>query len=102
MPEEVLQCYRPHYERFIAYLADCQRLCRWAMQIRDELDRQIGGKQGRDAAEYRKHFAALATRYPYAALLFAALDGRLDRERLRRLIRDPEQAQQALNHLGLT
>jgi hypothetical protein len=101
MPEEVLQCYRPHYERFIAYLADCQRLRRWAMQIRDELDRQIGGKQGRDAAEYRKRFAALATRYPYAALLFAALDGRLDRERLRRLIRDPEQAQQALNDLGL-
>ena len=102
MPEEVLQCYRPHYERFIAYLADCERLSRWAMQTRDELERQLGGKQGRDAADYRKSFAALATRYRHAALLFAALDGRLDRERLRRLIRDPEQAQQALSDLGLT
>ncbi|HTU90185.1 MAG TPA: RNA ligase family protein, partial [Gemmataceae bacterium] len=101
MPEEVLGCYRPHYERFTAYLAACERLCRWAMQVHDELDRQLGGRQGRDAAAYRKSFAALATRYRHAALLFAALDGRLDRQRLRRLIRDPKQVQQALSDLGL-
>lgn len=102
MPEEVLQCYRPHYERFTAYLADCERLCRWAMQTRDGLDRQLGGQQSRDAADYRKRFAALATRYRHAALLFAALDGRLDRERIRRLIRDPAHVQQALSELGLS
>ncbi len=38
----------------------------------------------------------------HATLLFAALDGRLDRYRVRRLIRDAEQAQQALSDLGLT
>jgi hypothetical protein len=35
-------------------------------------------------------------------LLFAALDGRLDRVRLRRLIRDPKQARQILDDLGLS
>jgi hypothetical protein len=101
MPEEVLAFYRPHYERFSAYLADCERLCRWAMQVYDEIDRQLGGRQDQDAAAYRKRFAALATHYPYATLLFAALDGRLDRQRLRRLLRDPKQVQQALIDLGL-
>lgn len=101
VPEEVLPFYRPHYERFAAYLADCERLCQWAMQTHDELDRQLGGRQNQDAAAYRKSFAALATRYRPAALLFAALDGRLDRQRLRRLIRDPKQARQILSELGL-
>jgi hypothetical protein len=101
MPEEVLDFYRPHFERFSAYLADCERLCRWATQVHNEIDQQLGGRQGQDAASYRKRFAALATRYPQAALLFAALDGRLDRARLRRLIRDAKQARQILSELGL-
>jgi hypothetical protein len=101
VPEEVLAFYRPHYERFAAYLADCERLRQWAMQMHDQFDRQLGGRQGKDAAIYRKRFAALATRSRYANLLFATLDGRLDRDRIRRLIRDPGQARQALSDLGL-
>src|SRR5579884_1768631 len=101
VPEEVLDFYRPHYEHFSAYLADCERLCQWAMRVYAEIDQQLGGRQDQEAAAYRKRFAALATRYPHAALLFAALDGRLDRARLRRLIRDPKQARQILGHLGL-
>jgi hypothetical protein len=101
MPEEVLAFYRPHYERFTAYLADCERLRQLAMQRLDELDRQLSGRHSEDPIAYRKHFAALATRYPHSMLLFAALDGRLDRERIRRLIRDPKQARQALIDLGL-
>jgi hypothetical protein len=101
MPEEVLDFYRPHFELFSAYLADCESLRRWATQVHDEIDQQLGGRQGQDAAAYRKRFAAVATRYHQATLLFAALDGRLDRARLRRLIRDPKQAQQILNDLGL-
>jgi hypothetical protein len=100
-PEEVLDFYRPHYERFSAYLADCERLCQWAIQVHAEIDQQLGGLQDQGPAAYRKRFAALATRYPHAALLFAALDGRLDRCRLRRLIRDPKQARQILSQLGL-
>ncbi len=102
MPEEVLSFYRPHYERFAAYLADCERLRQWALEMRDRLDRQLGGAQGQDAMTYRKSFATLATRCRHATLLFAALDGRLDRDRIRRLIRDPEQARQAVRDLGLT
>jgi hypothetical protein len=102
VPEEVLDSYRPHYERFAAYLADCQRLCQWASQVHDEIDRQLGGCQEQDAAAYRKRFAALALRYRHATLLFAALDGRLDRARIRRLIRDSNQARQILDELGLS
>jgi hypothetical protein len=101
VPEEVLSFYRQHYERFAAYLADCDRLRQWATQVHDQIDRQLGGRHGKDAASYRKSYAALATRYRHAALLFAALDGRLDRDRIRRLIRDAEQARQALRDLGL-
>jgi hypothetical protein len=101
VPEEVLDFYRPHFERFSAYLGDCERLCRWAAQVHDEIDQQLGGRRGQDAAAYRKRFAAVATRYPHATLLFAALDGRLDRARLRRLLRDAKQARQILNDLGL-
>src|SRR5579875_1948334 len=101
VPEEVLTFYRPHYERFSAYLADCERLCQWAIQVHAEIDQQLGGRQDQEEAAYRKRFASIATRYPHAALLFAALDGRLDRARLRRLIRDPKQARQILNQLGL-
>jgi hypothetical protein len=102
VPEEVLPYYRPHYERFRVYLADCETLCRWAAQMHEQLDRQLGGRLGKYAASYRKSYAALATRYRHAALLFAALDGRLDRGRVRQLLRNPQQARQALSDLGLT
>lgn len=102
VPEEVLSFYRQHYERFAAYLADCERLRRWAMHMHDQIDQQLGGRHGKDAASYRKSYAALATPSPCANLLFAALDGRLDRNRLRRLIRDAEVARQALRDLGLS
>ena len=101
VPEEVLGFYQQHHERFTAYLADCERLRQWATQVHDEIDRQLGGRHDKDAATYRKSYAALATRYRHATLLFAALDGRLDRDRIRRLIRDAEQARQTLRDLGL-
>jgi hypothetical protein len=96
VPEEVLAFYRPHYERFAAYLADCDRLRAWAEREYAKLDGQLGGRHERDTPAYRKAFAALAISYPYAGLLFAALDGRLDSKRLRKLIRDPEQAKRAV------
>jgi hypothetical protein len=101
MPEEVLAFYRSHFERFTAYLDDCERLRQWAMQHYDDLERRLGGRQGQDAIDFRKRFAALATRYRHSTLLFAALDGRLDRERICRLIRDPNQARETLSDLGL-
>lgn len=100
-PEEVLSFYRQHYQRFMAYLADCERLRQWAMQVQEQIDRQLGGRHSKDAASYRKSYAALATRYRHATLLFAALDGRLDRDRIRRLVPDAEQARQALRELDL-
>jgi hypothetical protein len=101
VPEEVLTFYRPHYERFTAYLADCDRLREWATQMHNCLERQLGGRS-EDTAGYRKAFAALATRQLYPVLLFAALDGRLDRRRIRQIVRDPEEAQQAVLAIGDT
>ena len=100
MPEEVLSFYRPHYERFAAYLADCDSLRRWASQVHDALSQELGDRYREDAAGYRKAFAALATRYPCSALLFSTLDGRLDRARVRRILRDPDEARRALVSVG--
>ncbi len=96
VPEEVLAFYRPHYERYTAYLADCDRLRQWAEQVYGQLEKQLGDREDRGTPAYRKAFAALVGAYPYAGLLFAALDGRLDRQRVRQMVRDPEQARRAL------
>lgn len=96
VPEEVLPLYRPHYERFTAYLDECERLCEWATKVCATLEIQLGGRAGKEETAYRKAFAALVTAYPLTNLLFAALDGRLDRRRIRRLIRYPDAARQAL------
>jgi hypothetical protein len=101
LPEEVLACYRPHFERFASYLDDCDRLRKWALQVCQQIETNLGGREGPDAAAYRKSFAAIATRYPNAALLFAALDGRLDGKLIRRLAPDSKQARQILKDLNL-
>jgi hypothetical protein len=100
MPEEILHLFRPHYERFLAYLADCERLLQWALATCADLTRRLSNDG--DAKTYRKNFAALASGYPHAKLLFAAFDDRLDVQRLRRLIRNPDEARQALTDLGLS
>jgi hypothetical protein len=102
MPEELLSFYRPHYERFTTYLADCDCLRCWASRIHDSLSRELADRGREDAAAYRKAFAALANRYPYSALLFSMLDGRLDRARVRRILRDPDEARRALSSVGFS
>src|SRR5262249_37001218 len=78
VPEEVLVFYRQHLERFQAYLAALERLRQWAEESCRRIDAEIGGREGREPAAYRKAFAAKAVRWPHSGLLFAALDGRLN------------------------
>ncbi len=99
MPEEILQMYRPHFDRFLAYLADCERLRQWALATSADLARRLGDEK--DTRIQRKGFAAVASRFPRSNLLFAAFDNRLDADRMRRLIRDPDEARQALADLDL-
>jgi hypothetical protein len=101
VPEEVLGFYRQHYERHAAYLADCERLRAWAERTCTELADRLGGAAGKERAAFRKAFAGLARSYPLSGLVFAQLDGRLDLERVRKSVRSPREAQEALTAVGL-
>jgi hypothetical protein len=101
VPEEVLVFYRQHWERFQAYLADLERLRQWGEDARARIDAHIGGQTGREPAAYRKAFAAEAVKLPLPALVFAALDGRLDVPRLRKIARNDREVREALTAVGL-
>lgn len=92
VPEEVLVFYREHWDRFAAYLANLEQIRAWALAECAAVDAAIGGRSGRPPGEYRKAFAAVATRRKHPGLLFAALDGRLDESRLRKIVPTPEEA----------
>jgi putative RNA ligase len=102
VPEEVLVFYREHWDRFQAYLADLDRLRLWAESTREKIDAEVGGRAGREPGEYRKAFAARAVQSPHPALVFAALDGRLDTPRLRKIVRDDAEARGILAKVGIT
>jgi hypothetical protein len=95
-PEEVLPFYRRYFETFAAYLADCERLRAWAHQQVGHIDAQLGGR-GADPKAHRKAFAALATKYLHAGLIFTALDGRLDVARVRQYAPTPKELAAALH-----
>ena len=99
VPEEVLGFYREHWERFQAYLADLEQLAKWAEAGRAAIDTELGGKAGKTAAEYRKAYASRAVGQRGRALLFAALDGKLDVARMRRLFPRPQEAREFLRAL---
>jgi hypothetical protein len=99
VPEEVLAFYKEHFDRHAAYLAACDRILEWARRMHADIVTQLGPLE--DAKVYRKNYAALASRRPFSGLLFAALDGQLDRERVRRILREPQDARQALADLPI-
>jgi hypothetical protein len=101
VPEELLGTYREHRERYVAYLADCERLRAWAVRECALLRSELGPHDDPPAASYRKAFAARAVGRPCSGLLFAALDGRLDLARVRQLARTPEEARETLRTLGI-
>lgn len=100
VPEEILDFYRAHWQRFEQYLHDLAWLGRWAEAEVARIDSAIGGRAGRDPGAYRKAFAARAVQTAHPALLFAALDGRIDAPRLRKIIRDDTEARALRTRLG--
>jgi hypothetical protein len=100
VPEEVLTFYRQHQDRYLAYRADCEVLRRWALGVCMELEGGLGGRDGKEPPAFRKSFAALVGAHPHPGLLFAALDGRLDLERVRKSFRTPEEVRRALAEVG--
>ena len=99
-PEELLAVYREYYEQFIAYLADCDRLRAWAEETCRGLETRLTASRERKrpemASAFRKAFAAVAVGLPYSGLVFAALDGRLTVDRVRKIVRTPAKARTAL------
>lgn len=95
VPEEVLGFYRGHWERFEAYLADLERLRAWAKAERERIGAALG------PAADRKAFAELALKSAHPGLVFAALDGRLELARLRKIARTPDEAREVLRRVGL-
>ena len=98
-PEELLAVYREFYEQHIAYLADCDRLRAWAEEACRGVEARLGGRSG-DERAFRKAFAAVVVGLPHSGLVFAALDGRLTRERVRQVVRSPAEARTALAAVG--
>lgn len=100
VPEEVLVYYQQHWERFQRYLADLDRLRIWAEGVRDSIDTEVRAA-GIEPPAYRGAFAERAKRLAYPGLVFAALDGRLDTAKMRKAIRDEDEARAAIAALGL-
>ena len=100
VPEEVLGFYRAHWDRFAAYLADLARLRAWAEARREAIAEAVR-VAGQTPGEFRKAFALRAVAEPVPALVFAALDGRLDTARLRKIASKPEEATEMLGKLGI-
>ncbi|HVK11414.1 MAG TPA: hypothetical protein VM597_21775 [Gemmataceae bacterium] len=93
VPEEVLGLYREHYDAFVVYRADCERLRKWALDRAAELRRELPAG---DPRSNRKAFAERAKREPHAGLLFSALDGRLSLGKVREYAGTPAEVGQAL------
>jgi hypothetical protein len=95
-PEELLPYYRAHYERYAAYIEVCERLRAWAEGVARRLEAEVGGRAVLEPRLFRKAFAARAVAQPHAGLIFAALDGRLDLDRVREYAPTPQEAERAL------
>jgi len=99
MPEELLPYYREHYERHSAYVDACEQLRAWAEGVARRLEAEVGGRSALEPRLFRKVFAARATGYPHSGLIFAALDGRLDLNRVREYVATLPEAQRALREV---
>src|SRR5262249_26133463 len=99
VPEEVLEYYRPHYERHQAYLRDCEAVRHWAETAFRTLQGKLGTSTASDPRAFRKLFASLAVQESCSTLLFAALDDNLTLARVRAYLRTPEEARDMLARL---
>lgn len=93
VPEEIVEQYRAHYDAFIAYLGDCERLRAWAQSHFETMKAELPSG---DIRAVRKVFAERAKRQPHAPLLFSALDGRLSVKRIREHVSTPIDVSDAL------
>ncbi|VTU00042.1 Uncharacterized protein OS=Rhizobium leguminosarum bv. phaseoli CCGM1 GN=RLPCCGM1_p0331 PE=4 SV=1: RNA_lig_T4_1 [Gemmataceae bacterium] len=98
VPEEVLEFYREHFDAHAAYLADCEVLREWGLEIASRLlaDAKAEAGAGADPRVLRKCFAARAVKFPLRPLLFAAFDNALDLAAVRKIAANPNEAREAV------
>jgi len=94
VPEEILPYYRPHFERYWAYLAVCEQLRAWAVRRVVTVNAGLDPALNHGTPAHRKAFAVAVVGTPGMPLLFSALDGRLDLTALRRIARDLDEARE--------
>ncbi|MFO0881053.1 MAG: RNA ligase [Gemmataceae bacterium] len=102
VPEELLTFYRDHWLRFQRYLSRLEALRAWAEQEFACITEQLGPADQMAPPEFRREFARCVQARPYPGLMFAALDGRLNNERLRKMFREEKAVDEAFTRLGLT
>lgn len=83
VPEEVLEEYRAHYDRFVNYLSVCERIREETQGEYDAIHRELNLESIGEPRERRKAFAARVTSSPRKSLLFSAFDRRLTLSRVR-------------------
>lgn len=86
VPEEVLEEYRAHYDRFLGYLRACERIREEAQREFDAIRRELGLESITEPRERRKAFAARVMNSPRKSLLFSAFDDRLTLARVREFL----------------
>jgi hypothetical protein len=99
VPEEILPFYRPHFEHYHAFRTTCEAVRVEAHRILDDLKKRMPADAEPGTSAYRKAFAALAVPTPFSALLFKALDGQLDLDRVCLHLRSLDEAREKLTQL---
>jgi hypothetical protein len=99
VPEEVLPYYRPHFDRYWAYVGVCEQIQAWAQTRLREVMATLDPTLVPGTPAHRKAFAVAVSGKPRMPLLFSALDGRLDLVATRRIARDLDEARALLAQL---
>lgn len=99
VPEEILPYYRPHFERYWAYVGVCEQIQAWAQARLREVMATLDPTLVPGTPAHRKAFAVAVAGKPGMPLLFSALDGRLDLVATRRIARDLDEARALLTQL---
>lgn len=98
VPEEMLPFYQQHYESYRRFVQACSDYRDEILVRYERLGLSMEGLE-KGSPEYRKEFAARVQNRRYSGLLFAALDARLDLDRVCRYCGSLQDAEEKLREI---